>query len=1159
MLTAFILLSSCQQDRSITPQKSTVSQVALKLQLVYPTADRPLGANTPSRKIQAADQVQVYVYQLPTLPTNRPALPDSHAYWDTRDANIWAQWDGFLQQIRQLSAPEIDTPLQIEGNLARGTVRVEVGAKYLFVGVFEAGQLIYSGEQWVDAQPGATPPIAVPLTTFAPNAPPPELPTNQIPLANAGADQTVEVGQTVTLDGSASSDPDGDTLTYLWTADPTNPAPQDPVTVAQFDFTPNAVGTYRFILTVNDGQEPSLPDTLQVQANPPAPVNQPPIANAGEDQTVEIGQTVTLDGSASSDPDGDSLTYLWTADANNPASTNTQPQGQFSFTPDTKGQYRFILTVSDGNQSSQPDTVEIAVNNQPPVVVLDAEETVDFSTQIALDGQSSTDPDGDTLFYLWEVVQAPTALELPDPNAAQLQFLPPQSGDYVFRLTVSDGEDQSSTEFRLTVPNPPPTADAGPDQVLTLGQEATVDGSASFDPEGENLSFTWSSAPTNPEVVPVQAVAIFAFTPGAAGDYQLILTVNDGQQDSIADTVQLTVSGPDNGAPLADAGPDKTINLGDETILDGILSQDPDGDLITYSWELAEGPAPVTLAEPTAAQTTFRPQNSGIYLFRLSVSDGDLTTSDEVQIEVLNQPPLANAGPDQTLVLGALAQLSGASSTDPEGASLNYHWQGDAANPAFLDLPAALEFDLLPPRSGLYRFILVVNDGELDSAPDTVEIEVTNTAPTFTSEPTIAITPNGTVTGDASAVTDLEGHPIAHGWSLLDGPAAIDLSPSAPQIEFTAPLSGQYILQVTITDGDLETTRQLTADIISLAPTADAGPDQTVSAGATLTLDGSASTDPDDHPLSFEWTASTDNPAVVALGDTPSFTIAPTEAGLYSFYLQVNDGTYTSALDTVEITVEANELQINTPPIADAGPDQVGFIGEEITLDGSASSDPEGAALTFSWSPVNGNPMAVAAADAPSFSFTPTLRGQYRFLLQVNDGELTSVSDSVLVDILNQAPIADAGSDLLIRLDFPVELDGGSSSDLEGDPLTYQWKVLSGPGDAQLDNATSQQPSFTGQALGVYVIELVVSDGQADSLPVQLIVEVTDQSGVVVTGTVREDGADAEVSGTINEQETADAEVSGNVNEEETADAEVSGTINEQETAGAEITGEIKD
>src|SRR5205814_5847513 len=142
---------------------------------------------------------------------------------------------------------------------------------------------------------------------------------NTAPVANAGPDQTVSVSSIVLLDGTASSDADGDPLTFSWSfvSRPTgsaatllnanNPHPS---------FVADVAGTYIIQLIVNDGFVNSAPDTVTIST-----MNSRPIANAGPDQNVNPGSTVQLDGSASTDVDHDPLTFSWSFTSRPPGST----------------------------------------------------------------------------------------------------------------------------------------------------------------------------------------------------------------------------------------------------------------------------------------------------------------------------------------------------------------------------------------------------------------------------------------------------------------------------------------------------------------------------------------------------------------------------------------------------------------------------------------------------------------------------------------------------------------------------------------------------------------------------------------------------------------------------------------------------------------------
>ena len=175
---------------------------------------------------------------------------------------------------------------------------------------------------------------------------------NDPPTADAGPDQTLEweQGLTVTLDGSGSSDPDGDPLTYEWTD-----SDGDVVgTTAQVTVSLSGLGDHTFTLTVTDPSGATDSDDVTITVEDTTPT-----ADAGPDQTLEWeqGLTVTLDGSGSSDPDGDPLTYEWTDSDGDVLGTTVQVTVSLS----GLGDHTFTLTVTDPSGATDSDDVTITV------------------------------------------------------------------------------------------------------------------------------------------------------------------------------------------------------------------------------------------------------------------------------------------------------------------------------------------------------------------------------------------------------------------------------------------------------------------------------------------------------------------------------------------------------------------------------------------------------------------------------------------------------------------------------------------------------------------------------------------------------------------------------------------------------------------------------
>jgi hypothetical protein len=291
---------------------------------------------------------------------------------------------------------------------------------------------------------------------------------------------------------------------------------------------------------------------------------------------------------------------------------------------------------------------------------------------------------------------------------------------------------------------------------------------------------------------------------------------------------------------------------------------------------------------------------------------------------------------------------------------------------------------------------------------------------------------------------------------------------------------------------------------IPVLPLANAGLDQTAHVGMLVTLDGSASSDPAGPlPLTYAWTfVSKPAGSAVKVSDPtavdPTFT--PDAVGDYLIQLVVTNAAGVSSLPAI-VTIST----VNSPPVADAGPDQaITVIGTVVHLNGLQSDDPDGQPITYQWSILSrpaGSKASLAGSTIAQPSFIADVHGDYTIQLIVKDS-LGAVSKPAVVKISfnNVAPVADAGLNQSATLGETVALNGSGSTDANGDKLTYQWSVVLAPrrDHPVISHSTAEIASFVPDLAGTYVVQLIVNDGFVDSAPATVEIEAV-RPGIELT------------------------------------------------------------
>ena len=976
------------------------------------------------------------------------------------------------------------------------------------------------------------------------------LPDDSIPVANAGDDQRVNEGVTVDLDASASSAAGGSIATYQWTQiDGTEVALRN-ANSAQASFTAPEVSSeinLIFRLTVTNTNGATANDSVIITVLD----NEAPVANASAVDQAYEGASVTLDASASSDPDGSIVAYLWEQTVGPIASIADSTAEITTFTaPAVDGDtaVTFLLTVTDDVGSRHAVEVGITiVYNTPPVADAGAGSQANENSSVVLDGSASSDVEDSNLTYLWQQVDSSGySVTLNDTSSAHALFVTPEVAadtNLSFQLTVTDSFGKSS-DADVTVSviyNTPPTADAGNNQAAHENASVQLDASASSDVEDSNLSYLWQQVDSsgysvsfsdanssNPNFITPEVTADTNLT------FQLTVTDSLGKSSDANVTISITYNNP----PIASAGADQSVNEGSTVQLYGSGSSDIEDSSLTHLWQQVDSSGyAIELSDANSANPTFTaPDPVAVdtdLIFQLTVTDSLGKSRDaNVTISVIyNNPPIASAGADQSVNEGATVQLHGSSSSDVEDNILTYLWQQVDSNGYAIELSDANSADpsfVAPavPVDADFTFQLTVTDSLGKSSDANVTISVIyNNPPIARVGDDQEVGEGATVELDGSASSDVEDSNLSYSWQQVDTSGYSitleDANTAKPSFTAPNPVSGYTNLtfQLTVTDSlgkssDANVTISVTYNI---PPTANAGADQSVNEGDNVELDGSRSGDAEGGSLTYLWQQVDSSGYSVSLSDAntskPSFT-APNPVSANTdliFQLTVTDSLGKSSDDSVTISVI-----YNNPPTADAGANARADENALVQLDASASSDTEGSSLSYLWQQVDSSGYAVSLSDTnitdPTF-ITPEVAANTNlsFQLSVTDSLGKSSDANVTVSVIyNNPPVATVGADQSVNENVDVELDGSSSSDIEGSSLSYLWQQVDSSGySVTLVDADTAKPSFTTPVVAAdtdLIFQLTVTDSLGKSSDANSTISV-----VYNTPPVAQVGADRSV------------------------------------------------
>ncbi len=773
--------------------------------------------------------------------------------------------------------------------------------------------------------------------------------TNQSPVANAGVNKSITLPTNTTNFTGSGVDPDGTIASYAWTQISGSPATLTNANTATLTVQVPSAGTYTFRLTVtdNDGATGSSNVTLTVN---PAAVNQPPVASAGSNQTLTLPVNSTNLSGSGTDSDGTIASYLWTK-VSGPAATitnETLPTATISNL--VEGIYVFRLTVTDnqGLTAFAQTTITVlpAAVNQPPQAFAGADQTITLPTNSTTLFGSGSDADGIVASYQWTKLSGPSAT-LTNANSATLTITDMLEGVYTLRLTVTDdngatnNDDVVVTVNAATV-NQLPVANAGPDIILTLPTNSTNIVGSGSDADGSIASYLWDKVSGPTVTLGTNTNPTLSVSNLVEGVYVFRLQVTDNIGAIATDDMTVTVNPASvNQAPIVNAGADKAIFLPVNTVQFSGSTSDPDGSIASRIWTQVNGPSTATLVNATTTLLTVNNLIEGVYLFRLTATDNLGSTGfDEAQVTVnaatVNQPPFANAGSPQTIVLPTNSITLTGIGNDPDGAIAGFSWVKLSGPASTLANENTASLTVTNMVEGTYQFRLTVTDNL--GATGTGQVQVTVLPASINLPPNVSAGGNKNVVLPANTVV-LTGTATDDGtiasvlWTKLSGPTANMSGDATNTLSLSNLVEGNYVFRFTATDNvgstnfDDATVTVFAAQPANLPPTVDAGGDRSIQLPVNTIEIAVVASDPDGLIASYKWTQTLGTPVSLGTDDTNVLTLNNLTAGLYQFNITVTDGEGVTASDITNLTVREEDPV--SKPFNTFSPDGKGDISTE--------------------------------------------------------------------------------------------------------------------------------------------------------------------------------------------------------------------------------------
>ncbi len=562
--------------------------------------------------------------------------------------------------------------------------------------------------------------------------------------------------------------------------------------------------------------------------------------------TGSVGEELCLDGSASYDPDGDAIVeYTWdlaARPAGSSAAMSPPDEAQSCFTPDLPETYTVSLrvaSVNGGGETTWSDeiTCDVTTHDQPPVAEFNCIREGMIGEEACFNGGASHDPDGeDIVEYSWSLSARPAgsgAVMSPADEALGC-FTPDAAGTYRISLRVASinaandtvWSEERTCNMTVTSRDQPPAAVFDCPTGGGVGQETCLNGSSSYDPDGDKIvSYSWSlsarPAGSSAVISPANDVQS-CFTPDLPGNYRVSLRVaskNAADETVWSGETTCSITTRDR-LPIAVIKALSAGTIGEEHCFSGSDSYDPDGDkIVEYRWRLAALPqgSKAVISSGNTVQSCFIPDVRGTYTVALVVTSenagGKRIQSIEATLEVIprDRPPQALFRCIADGETGEKLCFNASASSDPDGDEIvEYAWdltkkpRGSSTAMAPRD---AVRSCFIPDVPGTYVLSLTAASkniaGEIvrsDAAH--CEISIKDRIPVAVFSCTSSGKVGETICFDASASYDPDGTEITgYSWSILTKPLGSQVGLSSQHTVntcFSPDLEGIYSISLRV-------------------------------------------------------------------------------------------------------------------------------------------------------------------------------------------------------------------------------------------------------------------------------------------------------------------------------------------------------------------------